>query len=68
MVKMNFGTKTGTCEVCGINCWDNGKPAIWPCGVNGCPYETKEQQAQIGTGKNYSNVGGSLQLPIYEGG
>jgi hypothetical protein len=30
----------GKCSHCGINCWaeTDGKPAIWPCGVPGCPY------------------------------
>lgn len=70
MAKINIGTKSGVCQICGINCYEetNGKPSIWPCGVKACPYETAEQQAQIGTGKNYSDVGGSMQLPIYEGG
>lgn len=68
MAKQNFGTKTGVCGVCGINCWDNGKPAIWPCGVKGCPYETAEQQANIGKDYEVSDVGNSLQLPIYETG
>jgi hypothetical protein len=33
-------TKTGTCKHCGINCWaeQGGKPAIWPCGIDDCPY------------------------------
>ena len=33
-------TKTGTCPHCTINCWaeNQGKPSVWPCGVDGCPY------------------------------
>jgi hypothetical protein len=33
-------TLTGRCAHCGINCWKetNGMPAIWPCGIEGCPY------------------------------
>jgi len=65
-----IGTKTGVCTVCGINCWEetSGKPAVWPCGVNQCPYETKAQQAMIGSDYEVSDIGGSLQLPLYEGG
>lgn len=36
-------TPVGKCEVCGINLWaeHNGEPAIWPCGLTGCPYPDK---------------------------
>ena len=49
-MKHSFGTKVGVCAVCNINCWDasNGKPAIFPCGVKDCPYETAEFQQSIG--------------------
>ena len=64
-----LGTKSGTCSVCGINCWEepSGKPSVWPCGVKACPYETAEQQARIGTDYERSDIGTSLQLPIFEG-
>ena len=41
MAKRNFGEVVSKCGVCGINEWDScgGKPAIWPCNVQGCPYE-----------------------------
>ena len=41
MAKKDFGNVVGKCEICTINLWDStdGKPAIWPCNVNGCPYE-----------------------------
>ena len=41
MPKRDFGTAVSKCEICGINQWDScgGKPAIWPCNVQGCPYE-----------------------------
>jgi hypothetical protein len=37
-------TKSGTCKHCTINCWAErgGKPAIWPCGLEGCPYPRGE--------------------------
>ena len=34
MAKETLGTKTGTCTVCGINCWDDGKPSIWPVALS----------------------------------
>lgn len=40
-------TPTGECKHCGINLYgDNKFPAIMPCGVKGCPYETAEEQAK----------------------
>lgn len=64
-----LGTKSGVCTVCGINCWQetNSEPSVWPCGVKSCPYETEEQQARIGLNYERSQVGTSLQLPIFEG-
>ena len=49
MAKKDFGTAVGKCEICTINLWDStdGKPAIWPCNVNGCPYESKAKQNQL---------------------
>jgi hypothetical protein len=58
---------TGKCPHCGINTYGElKKPQVkyMPCGVNGCPYETKEQQAKnpfvfdkiTGT-SNYDNFG-----------
>jgi hypothetical protein len=37
-------TKTGTCKTCSINCYaeKGGNPAIWPCGIEGCPYPRGE--------------------------
>jgi len=67
-MKFRDMTPIGKCDVCGINLWSefDGGPAIFPCGIAGCPYETEEQQRAI----NYerSATGGSLQLPIYETG
>ena len=49
MAKKDFGTAIGKCEICTINLWDStgGKPAIWPCNVNGCSYESKATQNEI---------------------
>ena len=68
MAKQTLGNKTGTCTICGINFWDtnNGQPIVRPCGVNSCPYETAEQQSQIGLNYSRSDIGNSLQLTIYQ--
>lgn len=46
MPRINFlETKpSGTCKVCGINCWKEtgNKPAVWPCGIETCPYPRGE--------------------------
>lgn len=42
-------TPTGKCATCGINCWEhtNNEPAIWPCGLDNCPYPNKQKQTQF---------------------
>jgi hypothetical protein len=54
----------GKCSVCGINCWTEtaGEPAIWPCGVPGCPYPHKPQ-----TRFDKSPTGSSLSMIVYSG-
>ena len=49
MAKKDFGTAVGKCEICTINCRDStdGKPAIWPCNVKGCPYESGASQNRL---------------------
>tara|TARA_B100002019_G_C21005658_1_gene467481 strand:- start:490 stop:693 length:204 start_codon:yes stop_codon:yes gene_type:complete len=49
MAKKDFGNVVGKCSICTINLWDStdGKPAIWPCNVKGCPYESKAKQNQL---------------------
>jgi hypothetical protein len=46
MAKHNFGEVVGKCGVCTINLWSSagGDPVIWPCNVNGCPHEAKDEQ------------------------
>jgi hypothetical protein len=46
LAKHNFGEVVGKCDVCTINLWDasNGEPAIWPCNIKNCPYESAEEQ------------------------
>ena len=48
-VEKDFGNCTGTCPVCTIKCWEKtgNKPAIFPCGINNCPHETKEFQRRL---------------------
>lgn len=57
----------GKCPICTINLWAeyNNRPAIWPCGVNGCPYETAEEQAKINQEIERSAQGSGLAL-IFE--
>jgi len=49
MPKRDFGTVVSKCEICGINQWDScdGKPAIWPCNIQSCPYENPLAQNLI---------------------
>lgn len=54
----------GKCSNCGINCWDETgeKPAIWPCGLSGCPYPSNNVVAFPS-----SPTGSSLSHIIYSG-
>ena len=61
MAKQNFGEAIGKCSVCTINLWDasDGEPAIWPCNVKDCPYESPDHRHthnQI----HYGSVGSGL--------
>ena len=55
---------TGKCPICDINCWaeTNNEPAIWPCGLNGCPYPPRKQ-----TRFALSSTGSSLAQITYMG-
>lgn len=46
MAKINYGECTGKCPVCTINLWSSkgDKPAIWPCNIEKCPYESPDKQ------------------------
>jgi|TARA_B100000035_G_C21024268_1_gene565453 hypothetical protein len=46
MAKHNYGEVVGKCLTCTINLWSsaNGDPVIWPCNINGCPYESEGEQ------------------------
>jgi len=63
-MKSEFGSVVGACNVCEINLWDGcgNRPAIFPCGVKGCPYETASEQANI----EFSAYGSSLAQLIEE--
>lgn len=66
MSKLDFRKldPTGKCPTCGINCWTetDNEPAIWPCGVPGCPYTQKPQPKF-----ERSSVGSSLSMIVYSG-
>lgn len=61
-MKHSFGVKVDVCTVCDINCWDatDNKPAIFPCGVKDCPYETAEFQQSIGLAQLFSDTSSGL--------
>lgn len=44
--KIDYGECTGKCSVCTINLWSSadGKPVIFPCNIEGCPYEDASKQ------------------------
>lgn len=46
MPRKDFGNITGKCSICGINLWSDSdnKPAIFPCNLDGCPYEDPKKQ------------------------
>lgn len=48
MAKHEYGEVVGKCEICTINLWSStgGEPVVWPCNVESCPYEGKEEQNQ----------------------
>ena len=62
MVKRNFGEVVSKCGVCGINQWDScgGKPAIWPCNVQGCPDENPLAQNISINVETWSKIGSGL--------
>lgn len=60
---MHFlGEKTGSCTVCSINLWEstNNKPSVWPCNIQGCPYEKPEKQNRKLTTEDFSTTGSGL--------
>jgi hypothetical protein len=46
MTKRDFGEITGKCSVCAINLWSSSdnKPVVFPCNLEGCPYEDRAKQ------------------------
>lgn len=54
------------CPICEINQWaeHDNKPAIWPCGIAKCPYETPEQQAQINQKIEQSGFSSGIALAM----
>jgi hypothetical protein len=62
MPKRDFGTVIGTCEICNMNIWDStgGKPAIWPCNLDNCPYEEAGAQHSHHGQREFSYTGSGL--------
>jgi hypothetical protein len=46
MAKQDYGDCTGKCPICTINLWSStgGKPVIFPCNIEKCPYEDPTKQ------------------------
>jgi hypothetical protein len=46
MAKQDYGDCVGKCTICTINLWSytGGKPAIFPCNIEKCPYEDPKKQ------------------------
>ena len=61
MAKQHFGEAVGKCSICTINLWDasNGEPAIWPCNIKDCPYESPNEQ-HTHTQIHHGSVGSGL--------
>ena len=62
MAKANFGECVGKCSVCTINLWTvaGGKPAIWPCNIEKCPYEDPKKQNRRSNMFEFSQTGSGL--------
>lgn len=65
MAKINYGECVGKCPVCTINLWSStgGKPAVWPCNIDKCPYEDpKKQNRHLGINLLSSTGSGLAQI------
>ena len=62
MAKHDYGECTGKCEICTINLWSSadGKPVVWPCNVENCPYEDAKKQNRHLSERFVSMVGSGL--------
>lgn len=62
MAKKDYGEAVGKCEVCTINLWDSAsdKPVIWPCNIEGCPYEDPDKQNLKEDRELFSVIGSGL--------
>jgi len=62
MAKKDYGECVGTCPICTINLWSStgGKPSIWPCNIEKCPYEKPEEQNRHLGFSAWSSTGSGL--------
>lgn len=62
MAKQDYGDCVGKCEVCTINLWSSteGKPVVWPCNIENCPYEDPKQQNRHLDMRTASLIGSGL--------
>ena len=58
----DYGDCTGKCAICTINLWSSSadKPVIWPCNIEGCPYEHPSQQNRRASIFDTSQTGSGL--------
>ena len=68
MRKLDFRNlkPAGKCPVCGINTWKEtgNEPAIFPCGLEHCPYEKDGKKRRQKIEFERSAVGNSLALIV----
>jgi len=60
--KPSYKQCSGKCTVCTINLWVelDKKPAIWPCNIEGCPYEQADKQNRHLGVSQLSTIGSGL--------
>ena len=62
MAKKDYGECVGKCSICTINLWSStdGKPVVWPCNIDNCPYEDPAKQNRRLSGDLTSLIGSGL--------
>jgi hypothetical protein len=64
MTRRELGEVTGKCPLCTINTWSStdSKPSVFPCNIEGCPYEDPKKQVKNLTIPFSSTGSGLAQL------
>lgn len=60
--KIDYGNPVGNCPICEIKLWDSagGKPVIFPCNIQKCPYEDPKKQNRSSDFETHSITGSGL--------